>query len=131
MSTTLLEKIQAPFHSKAPITQHVLDTVRGCGAEGVVIELEQQNEVNSAWTLVGTSKTDEEGRCQNVVRSSKFEFKPATYRVRFNTKAYFEAQGMECFYPYVEVVFEVTDIEKHYHIPLLLSNYGYTTYRGC
>ncbi len=106
------------------ITTHVLDTAQGRPAAGVPVTLERA--AGGGWTLVARSGTDGDGR----VRDLGAERLPGTYRLRFDTATYFEAQRQAGFYPYVEVVFEIRDAGAHYHLPLLLSPYGYSTYRG-
>ena len=72
--------------------------------------------------------TNSDGRASGFI--SQQDFEPITYKLKFHTNEYFKGQGKETFYPYAEVVFHVKDTAAHYHIPLLLSAYGYTTYRG-
>ena len=107
------------------ITTHVLDTSRGRPAEGVPVRLERR--LGSAWSMVGSSRTDRDGRARDLAAG---EPETGTYRLTFDTAAYFESSGDEGFYPVVEVVFEVRDSSQHHHVPLLLSPFGYSTYRG-
>ena len=81
------------------------------------------------WTRLADAATDESGRAGNLV-SSAGPFQRGTYRLRFDTAAYFRAQGVETFYSEVSVTFEVRNPGEHHHVPLLLSPWGYTTYRG-
>jgi len=106
------------------ITTHVLDVARGRPASGVPIVLEIQR--GGAFEEVGRGATDEDGRLRTLAPN----IERATYRIRFDTGAYFHAHGTEGFYPEVTVVFAVRDETSHYHVPLLLSPYGYSTYRG-
>ncbi len=109
------------------ITTHVLDTMRGRPAAGVAVSLARKS--GNGWTELAAASTDAGGRVGNLLPQVK---DPAgTYRLRFDVGAYFAAQpgGDEAFYPYVEIVFQIRDVE-HYHVPLLVSPFGYTTYRG-
>ena len=111
-----------------PITTHVLDTSRGCPAEGIAVVLERSRRDNS-WLELGRGNTDSDGR----IRGWLPEESPLTsgfYRLRFGTRDYFASLGVRGFYPEVVIVFEIVDPAAHYHVPLLLSPYGYTTYRG-
>lgn len=113
---------------RSPITTHVLDTSRGQPAAGVEAVLEQARE-DGGWAQVGYGVTDDDGRIDTLVPESR-TLEAGTYRLRFATADYFEARDTRSFYPHVEVVFTVTTSDEHYHVPLLLSPHGYTTYRG-
>jgi 5-hydroxyisourate hydrolase len=108
----------------SPITTHVLDVARGRPASGVPIVLEIAD--GDSFREIGRGATDDDGR----LRTLATKLDRATYRIRFDTGAYFHAHGVEGFYPEVSVVFVVRDTSSHYHVPLLLSPYGYSTYRG-
>jgi 5-hydroxyisourate hydrolase len=109
------------------ITTHVLDTVRGRPAIGVPFTLEARGD-GGEWRAVGRGATDGDGRAKLLAPESLI---PAgTYRVIFDTGAYFRAWNVEGFYPEVVIVFEVHQASQHYHVPLLLAPYGYSTYRG-
>ncbi len=84
---------------------------------------------NGAWSLINEAVTDADGRCKSLF-SPTLTLQPGIYRVHFETSAYFERNREEGLYPYVEIVFRVSDRDQHYHIPLLLTANGYTTYRG-
>lgn len=109
------------------ITTHVLDTSRGAPAAGVHVLLEMQEAPNS-WRPVGRGITDGDGRLRTLMAHEPLQV--GVYRLVFNTLQYFEAQGMPTFYPRVIVEFETSAGQAHYHVPLLLSPFGYTTYRG-
>ncbi len=83
----------------------------------------------SDWTRLADTATDDSGRAGNMVPTTG-PFQPGTYRLRFDVAAYYRAQGVETFYAEVSVTFEVRNPGEHYHVPLLLSPWGYTTYRG-
>ncbi len=107
------------------ITTHVLDTSTGRPAAGVPVALEVRS--GEVWELIGEGATDDDGRLGGLTPAGA---DAATYRIRFDTGAYFAANGVAGFYPEVAVVFEVTDGADHHHVPLLLSPFGYSTYRG-
>jgi 5-hydroxyisourate hydrolase len=109
------------------ITTHVLDTARGVPAAGVSVVLERRHEAE--WHVIGRGQTDADGR-QRALMPEAGSAPPGVYRLRFDTGAYFEALSLQTFFPQVTVTFEIPDGEAHHHVPLLLSPYGYTTYRG-
>ena len=111
----------------SPITTHILDTARGCPAQGVRIRL-CRLESDGKYTLLAEGVTDDDGRIKDLL--SPGELTACTYRMLFSTGAYFESQGIDPFYPEAQITFVVHHPEQHYHIPLLLSPYGYSTYRG-
>jgi 5-hydroxyisourate hydrolase len=114
--------------NKSPITTHVLDTARGQPARGVAVYLEIARE-KDRWTELARGTTDEDGRITEFdPQVSPLE--PAVYRLRFATGAYFTALGICTFYPEVHVIVQIHDTAQHYHIPLLLSPFGFSTYRG-
>jgi 5-hydroxyisourate hydrolase len=104
------------------ITTHVLDTSRGFPAPGVRVKLEVRFP-DGAWSLLGKGVTDADGRASNLLPEGT-ALSAAIYRLTFD---HLPEGGL---YPEVVIVFQVRDAARHYHIPLLLSPYGYTTYRG-
>jgi 5-hydroxyisourate hydrolase len=108
------------------LSTHILDTALGRPAAGVGVSLAQLD--GESWSAVGSGVTDTDGRCKTLLGESALEM--ATYRLRFATAEYFAAQNVRGLYPYVEIVFTVTDAGQHYHIPLLLTPNSYSTYRG-
>ena len=105
---------------------HVLDTMRGRPASDVPVSLARLD-ASGVWQVLTSATTNADGRVhawQDLV-----SLDPGTYRVRFETRAYF-SPDTAVFYPFVDVVFDVGETSEHFHIPLLLSPYGYTTYRG-
>ncbi len=108
------------------ITTHVLDTTLGSPASGLAIVLEKT--VKSGWKQIASGETNEDGRIGDLLAKGNL-LEPGVYRMIFDTGGYFDRLNISSFYPVVFIYFEVTD-ESHYHIPLLLSPYGYTTYRG-
>lgn len=107
------------------ITTHVLDVARGAPAAGVRVRLERRS--GAEWSLVGEGRTDHDGRLRALGPDA---IEAGVYRITFDTKGYFDAQGVAGFYPEAPVVFEVRDPSQHHHVPLLLSPHGYSTYRG-
>jgi 5-hydroxyisourate hydrolase len=113
---------------KNGISTHVLDTARGTPAVGVKVVLETYTPAGE-WKELGRGETDTGGRIAELA-DARTNLGPGTYRLTFLTAAYFRASGTEGFYPYVYVVFELREPVTHYHVPLLLSPFGYSTYRG-
>jgi 5-hydroxyisourate hydrolase len=109
------------------ISTHILDTALGRPAAEVPVTLAVM--ANGSWSLVNDAVTDADGRCKHLLPATQ-PLQAGIYRVHFETAAYFERNRVEGLYPYVEIVFAVSDKEQHYHIPLLLTANGYTTYRG-
>ncbi|HEX8472557.1 MAG TPA: hydroxyisourate hydrolase [Pyrinomonadaceae bacterium] len=110
------------------ITTHVLDTSRGRPASGLAVVLEMQTDEHD-WRIVGRGATDDDGRLRNLLPDD-VSLEAATYRLRFDTGGYFSSQNLAGFYPEVAIIFRVHDAAQHYHVPLLLSPFGYSTYRG-
>ena len=110
------------------ITTHVLDTARGTPARGVPVLLEIRD-AQGRWQPLGQGTTDEDGRLRTLL-SQDDKLAASVYRLTFETREYFAAHNIEGFYPQVAIVFEVRDAAEHYHVPLLLNPYGYSTYRG-
>ena len=111
----------------SPITTHVLDTSRGCPAAGIEVELFQHNGEQSH--RIGHARTDDDGRIMNGLVEQD-QLVSGTYRIRFQTQDYFQRSGTTSFYPEVSITFVVTNEDEHYHVPLLLSPFGFSTYRG-
>ena len=108
------------------ITTHVLDTARGEPAVGVTVILEIRQ--GSEWTPVGRGETDDKGRVTSLTDG---RMAPGTYRLTFDIGSYHHECGLEVtFFPEVKIAFNVRDPDEHYHVPLLLSPFGYSTYRG-
>jgi 5-hydroxyisourate hydrolase len=108
------------------ITTHVLDTSRGRPAAGLKIELDKKS--SEDWKFTGAGVTDENGRCNALLGDALLTV--GTYRLTFHVGGYFRALHVETFYSDIPVVFEVRDARTHYHVPLLISPFGYSTYRG-
>jgi 5-hydroxyisourate hydrolase len=110
------------------ISTHVLDIALGRPAKDVPVRLERQ-EASGSWRRLAAARTDQEGRCAQLLPDSEI-LAPGFYRLTFETASYFGALKADALYPHVEVTFQVRESESHFHIPLLLSPNGYTTYRG-
>jgi 5-hydroxyisourate hydrolase len=110
------------------ITTHILDTSLGLPASGVPVILEIQS-VAHGWELVGKGTTDADGRLKELL-PQEHVLSQGIYRLTFDTASYFSSQNVESFYPEVTIIFSVRDAAQHYHVPLLLNPYGYSTYRG-
>lgn len=110
------------------ISTHILDTASGKPAAAVLVRLER-SEPSGNWQRLAAATTDVDGRCAQLLPETE-HLTAGTYRLSFNTGDYFAAQGIQSLYPYVEIAFRVGRDESHFHIPLLLSPNGYTTYRG-
>ena len=109
------------------ITTHVLDTSLGRPASGVAVVLERSGGAGG-WAIVGSGETDADGRLRTLLDADA-HLTPGTYRLVFDTRRYFERRHVQAFYPSVVVIFEA-GTDPHYHVPLLLSPFGYSTYRG-
>jgi 5-hydroxyisourate hydrolase len=108
------------------ITTHVLDTAAGRPGRAIAIELEHHDA--GSWHRLGAGVTDDDGRLRTLTPAGPVA--PGVYRLRFHTGAYFATHQQIGFFPVVEIQFTVVDGAQHYHVPLLLSPYGYSTYRG-
>ena len=109
------------------ISTRVLDLMRGTPAKGVLVRLERQD-ASGTWQLLNSSHTDQDGRCAQLLPGDQLQ--AGVYKLLFDTAAYFGALHVSTLYPVVEVTFQVREGESQFHIPLLLSANGYTTYRG-
>ena len=105
----------------SPITTHVLDTATGHPAAGIAIALEIR--AAAGWLLLGNGHTDFDGRLKTLL-PDEFALEVGVYRLRFDTDT------LSSFFPEITIQFQIADPTQHYHVPLLLSPYGYSTYRG-
>ena len=108
------------------ITTHILDTTRGKPAPDVTVILYQGG--NDEWNEIARNKTNNDGRIADLLANNVF-LQHGIYKLRFETKDYFDLHKIPTFYPYVEIVFDI-ESNEHFHIPLLLNPFGYSTYRG-
>ncbi len=110
------------------ITTHVLDLAAGRPASNVPVCLERHR-ADAGWVRLSERKTDLDGRARDLLPLDA-PLEGGHYRLTFDTVEYFRARGEVAFFPEVQIAFEVRDPSRHYHVPLLLSPFGYTTYRG-
>lgn len=113
---------------KSPITTHVLDTTRGTPAVAVKVILEVYTS-SKEWKELVRGETNTDGRILDLLPETT-KLSAGTYRLTFLTAAYFRSVGLDGFYPHIPIVFELKEPVNHYHVPLLLSPYGYSTYKG-
>ncbi len=111
----------------SPITTHVLDTALGRPAAGIAVALDSHSE-SAQWDCIATGETDADGRILDLLPPGSLQ--AGRYRMTFATGDYFRHQATEGFYPVVRIEFEIREPDQHYHVPLLLSPFGYSTYRG-
>ncbi|ANG90951.1 hydroxyisourate hydrolase [Enterobacteriaceae bacterium 155047] len=119
-----------PAAFSAPVgtlSVHILNQQTGLPSPGVTVTLEKQQQNN--WTSVASGKTDADGRIKSLYPQDQ-DMQPGVYKVTFKTNDYFQSQKLESFFPEVPVQFTVTRTNEKLHIPLLLSQYGYSTYKG-
>lgn len=109
------------------VSTHVLDTARGKPAEGVPVMLETAG--TTTGEVVARATTDHNGRVSALLPEGH-RLEAGLYRLTFDTSAYFRAHNVDAFFPEVAILFEIRDAAQHYHVPLLLSPFGYATYRG-
>jgi 5-hydroxyisourate hydrolase len=108
------------------ITTHIVDTSTGKPAWGINVTLSEK--VGTEWLEVAKAITNKDGRATNLLKEGEL-LASGVYKLSFDTKNYFATLEIETFYPAVEVIFEVKTAD-HYHVPLLLNPFGYSTYRG-
>ena len=115
------------------LSTHVLDATTGRPAAGVQVRLDcavDHGGDHDGWMPAGQGQTDADGRLRLAGQGGAGDFDPGVYRITFGTGTYFTARGSASFYPEVTITFEMTARDEHYHVPLLLSPYSYSTYRG-
>lgn len=108
------------------ITAHILDTTKGRPVAKVPAILWHQHQ--DEWKEIARGTTDDNGRISAMLPHDKI-LENGIYKMKFFTREYFDQYSIQTFYPYIEIIFEISSAE-HYHIPLLVSPFGYTTYRG-
>jgi 5-hydroxyisourate hydrolase len=109
------------------LSTHILDISEGVPADNVKVRLEAMDQTSETWKLISEKRTMNNGRINDFLSASKNN--NGIYRFTFYTEAYFKSHDIDSFYPYIQVVFEIND-KNHYHVPITLSAYGYSTYRG-
>lgn len=113
---------------KYQLSSHILDISKGMPAANVRISLQKQIQGNQ-WQMLADKLTDDNGRVSDFLPQEDGKDNIGVYKLTFYVEPYFQNQQLDTFYPYIEVVFEIKD-DKHYHVPITLSAYGYGTYRG-
>lgn len=108
------------------ITTHILDTSVGIPGKNICIQLQSFN--NNNWQTIAQGRTNSDGRIPDLLPQNK-NLQPSTYKMIFHCGEYYRQQNIKTFYPMVEILFNTFD-EEHYHVPLLLNPFGYSTYRG-
>ncbi|UPZ37933.1 hydroxyisourate hydrolase [Sphingobacterium sp. PCS056] len=109
------------------LSSHILDISTGLPAPEVPVKLQKWNEKDDTWTVVDQKITDENGRIKDFLEQKNAA--KGVYKLTFLVADYFKSKQVTSFYPFIEVVFEIKD-NKHYHVPITLSPFGYSTYRG-
>lgn len=109
------------------LSSHILDVSKGIPAAGVTIKLEKYNTNSQKWKSVDEKITDQNGRIGEFLSNENSNL--GIYKLTYLTQSYFAKDNLESFYPFIEVVFEIKD-NNHYHVPITLSAFGYSTYRG-
>jgi 5-hydroxyisourate hydrolase len=110
------------------ISTHILDVVRGKPAQAVPVRLEKQ-QTNGGWEMLSSARTDDDGRCAQLLPEGE-DLSAGVYRLTLDVGIFYARQNIDALYPVVEVTFRARNGESHFHIPVILSPNGYTTYRG-
>ncbi|XP_029290252.1 5-hydroxyisourate hydrolase-like [Cottoperca gobio] len=112
----------------SPLTTHVLNTGDGVPAARMALSLHRLDSQLMIWNMLSVGTTNKDGRCAGLVSGGALS--PGMYKLRFETGSYWESLGQTSFYPYVEVVFTISAQEQSFHLPLLMTRFSYSTYRG-
>jgi 5-hydroxyisourate hydrolase len=123
----MLTTVTSAQKIKYQLSSHILDSSKGAPVSGVTIKLEKYNEQAKTWSFIDEKITDKDGRISDFLNSDKSNL--GIYKLTYYTSNYFKKNGIESFYPFIEVVFQIKDA-NHYHVPITLSAFGYSTYRG-
>ena len=123
----LFSTVMAAQSEKYQLSSHILDVSKGTPASGVTIKLEKLDEKTNNWIKVDEKVTDKNGRITDFLKGNTSNL--GIYKLTYFTKEYFKRSQIESFYPFIEVVFQITD-DSRYHVPITLSAFGYATYRG-
>jgi len=126
-SLILITTLSFAQKNKHQLSTHILDISEGASAANVSIKLEKRNNEIKSWEFVSKKQTEENGRVNDFLPAGKNN--NGIYRFTFFVNEYYQEKAQETFYPFIEVVFEIKD-ENHYHVPITLSAFGYSTYRG-
>ncbi|XP_055504986.1 5-hydroxyisourate hydrolase isoform X2 [Leucoraja erinacea] len=117
---------RAASMSLSPLTTHALNTAQGIPAARLPVSVHRLD--NEEWKEMAEGVTNSDGRCPGLLTSQTFI--PGIYKIKFATAKYWKSLEIASFYPYIEVVFNISDASQKYHIALLLNPFSYTTYRG-
>lgn len=109
------------------LSSHILDVSTGQPVPNVIMKLQKLNN-NDSWSTISSQKTDENGRVKEMLPYGKAN-NNGIYKLIFETNSYFESKKIDTFYPFIEVIFEIKD-QQHYHVPIIISPFGYSTYKG-
>nr|XP_061820152.1 heterogeneous nuclear ribonucleoproteins C1/C2-like isoform X2 [Nerophis lumbriciformis] len=120
--------IRAMAAFPSPLTTHVLNTANGVPGSNMALSLHRLDPSSETWMVITTGMTNSDGRCPGLITQEMFL--SGVYKLHFETAPYWDSLGETSFYPYVEIVFTIKDPSQKYHIPLLLSRFSYSTYRG-
>lgn len=112
----------------SPITTYILDTASGKPGAGISVTLESRSHT-AGWHKIAEGVTNNDGR-HNELLPNREALAPGYYRLVFDTGTYYLAQGVECFFPQIAITFVVKNVMDHYHLPLAVSPFGYSVYRG-
>eukprot|EP00112_Aurelia_sp_Birch-Aquarium-sp1_P003105 Seg1347.5 transcript_id=Seg1347.5/GoldUCD/mRNA.D3Y31 product="5-hydroxyisourate hydrolase" protein_id=Seg1347.5/GoldUCD/D3Y31 len=124
--TIVLSQVAVAAKEESPLSIHVLDVSKGLPGNGM--EIECYKEMQGNWTTVRSGSTDNDGRFANLISARDFD--AGTYKLVFNLSQYFTKEGKDYFHPFAEVMFRINNTRQNYHVPLLVTPYSYTTYRG-
>lgn len=114
--------------AKYQLSSHILDVTQGKPATDVKISLAKQD-ANGNWISIDEKYTDENGRISDFLKVENGKQQYGIYKLTYFVEPYFKKLNQSSFYPFIEVVFEIKD-DNHYHVPITLSPFGYSTYRG-
>ena len=126
----LFTSVSAQEKKEFQLSSHILDITVGQPVEKVDVQLEKFDETTKQWVSLDKKQTDKNGRIADFLPYSKdLKSNYGKYKLIFLTEDYFKNKKVESFYPFIEVVFQIKD-DRHYHVPITLSPFGYSTYRG-
>lgn len=127
IALALFSTIMFAQNKNYQLSSHILDVSKGTPASNISIKLEKYNENSKSWSFVDEKKTDANGRITDFLSSENSNL--GIFKLTYYTSDYFKLNNTESFYPFIEVVFQIKD-QNHYHVPITLSAFGYSTYRG-
>ena len=128
LSILILTNVLSAQEATYQLSSHILDITQGKPASNVKISLSKQDKKGN-WNIIDEKYTDENGRIKNFLKEEKGTDHKGIYKLTFFTEPYFKKMSQESFYPFIDVVFELKD-NNQYHVPITLSPFGYSTYRG-